>query len=83
MELTSISREWHSLAMVLKLETCQIEEIEQDYPNDVYKRKVEVITRWLKTGRGSWQALCDALRHELVQNIALAEKIERKYCTPP
>ena len=51
----------------------KLEEIEEDYPNDVYKRRVEVTTRWLKTGRGSWRALCDALRHELVQ---LAEKLK-------
>ena len=79
-ELVTINKEWTSLAIVLGLEH-EIAEIEANYPTNVKKCKEEVITKWLRTGWASWQILRDALRNKLVQHSALAEIIEKKYCT--
>ena len=78
-ELVSINKEWSSLAIVLGLKHHEMEKIETDHPYNVNKRKEEVIARWLRTGCGSWQTLCTALRNKLVQHSALAEEIEKKY----
>ena len=81
LELMSVNKEWSSLAIVVGLEHHEVEKIETDYPNNVNKRKEEVIARWLRTGCRSWQTLCDALKSDLVKHSALAEKIETKYKT--
>lgn len=51
--------------------------IEIDYPNNIQKRKEEVIKKWLKTGGESlfWETLCEALRSKLVGRPDVAETI--------
>ena len=51
----------YQLGMYLGIETYELEKIEENYPRDIERRKIEVINYWLRNSSDhSWEALASA-----------------------
>lgn len=69
---------WNDLGLALGLDLSILNPLEADKTNSRERMKA-VIQEWLK-GKGSdptWQTLCTALRHKLVQRKDMAEQVEK------
>jgi len=72
---TAIARDCETLGRRLELDEPTIEEIDHRY-DKLPEKGYQMLLRW-KRSKGSaatYQALCDALQHELVKRQDLAEK---------
>lgn len=78
-ELEEIVDEWRDLGLALDLPYRKIRELEANHPNDVKKCLEGMIKVWLESEADpSWQALCTALRTELVDCNTIAQRIEER-----
>jgi len=72
---TDIAGGWKILGRRLAFTCATIEEIDHNYPN-LPEKGFQMLLRWTqrKGSAATYQALCDALQHELVKRQDLAEK---------
>ena len=72
--------EWRQLGLNLELPYSTITAIERDFPNDVMKQKLEMVTTWLSSSHSHppcWWSLVEALQ-EMGENASAAAIIKDK-----
>jgi len=76
-ELSSVPR-WYRLGIELGLQPSQLRQIEQAFPTDIDRQKIEMVDVWLRNNPGaSWGHILTALRE--MGDLTTAERIELKY----
>ena len=71
---------WFSLGVKLGVEDHELRTIEQNYRGDSERSKLEMLSRWLRSGKlPTWKAVVDALQQMGEQ--AVASKIQARYCS--
>ena len=71
---------WFSLGVKLGVEDHELRTIEQNYRGDNERSKLEMLSRWLRSGKlPAWKAVVDALH--LMGEQAVASKIQARYCS--
>ena len=79
-ELYTICSKWYYIGLRLDVPAEMLEKIEADTEaNDHHSCLRKVIVDWLKTGKATWLALCQALRHFTIDQAKLADTIQAKY----
>ena len=79
-ELYSIRSKWYNIGLRLDVPAEMLEKIAADTEaNDHHSCLRKVIVDWLKTGKATWLALCQALRHCTIDRAKLADTIQAKY----
>ena len=84
-ELTSIAAsKWYDIGIQLDFEDGELKNIGKDHA-EVKDRLREMLNVWLKRVDPvpSWNALIDALKAPTVDEMRLAENLEKKYCHGP
>ena len=75
--------QWFELGLALRLKPSLLDEIKVTNREKVSDCRRDTIKEWLKNPRHTytptWRTLCTALRQDMVGNIALANRIARKY----
>ncbi len=75
--LSGIVKEWSDLGKALGGSHDDIKVIEANNPKDVKRCLELVVDRWFELGRPSWEDLCKALRHQVVNRKDIGSRIER------
>jgi len=76
-ELKSVA-DWHQLGIKLGLPPSKLRQIEEEHPNNIERRKVEVVDSWLQSTPGaSWGHIVTALKQ--LGDLTTAERIGLKY----
>ena len=71
---------WFSLGVKLGVEDHELRTIEQNYRGDNERSKLEMLSRWLRSGKlPTWKAVVDALH--LMGEQAVASKLQARYCS--
>ena len=70
---------WQYLGLKLGLEKPQLDIMDRNYRGIVEACRMEMIFRWLNTGKASWRALVRALASPLVDERGLAMKIAAEH----
>ena len=78
-ELYDIRDKWYNLGLRLDVPTKKLESILTSHDLDNCFRQVLVL--WLKSGKATWSALCQALGHRTVGQVELAATLQAKYLT--
>jgi len=75
-ELSMVSK-WYQLGIKLGLQPSQLRQIEQQFPKDIDRCKIEMVDLWLQITTGaSWKHIVTALRE--MGDVTTAERIELK-----
>ncbi len=79
--LIEAANKWYNLGLALGIENYNLKNIESNYnSNDIFLRIM--LTCWLQSSLSrTWTDICNGLRSDTVKLIALAEDIEKKYCS--
>ncbi len=75
--LSGIVTEWSDLGKVLGVSHDDIRVIEANNRFDVRRCLELVVDRWFELGKTSWEDLCQALKHPLVNRKDIASTIEK------
>ena len=78
-ELHSICTKWYFLGIQLKIAVGTLERINQECREDAGLCLVKVLNEWLKNNP-SWEGLVHALRSPAVDEVSLANNIQREHC---
>ena len=73
---------WHQIGIQLEVSLDLLNTTHQQNSSDDKAKLCCVLVPWLKSGKGSWEALCKALESGTVGEKALADKLREDYCTP-
>ena len=78
--LAKATDKWIDIGVQLKVDPDYLEELTKNEQSSSRDNTRRMILTWLKSEEGipTWQALCDALRTPAVDEIAVAERIERE-----
>ena len=72
---------WYGIGLTLRVPVTTLDEIRAQF-DDTSQCLQEALKDWFKRDTTpTWRALVDALRSHGVRELALAERIERKYLT--
>ena len=77
-ELHDIRAKWYDIGLSLDVPAEILETITSDDQNTCLR---QVLVTWLKSGKATWLALCQALRHRTVGQVELAATLQAKYLT--
>ena len=79
--IEEVVRELHMLGIYLDIPTSRLEEMEENFPRDVKRQRIELVKVWMNSSHNDyppcWWHLVQAL--EKIQHGALAEKIRAQY----
>lgn len=78
--LFEISSKWYDLGIELNIRHPTLENI-KSLSNDSGDNLRDLLQVYLKELCPTWEDIVEALRSEPINNLQLAEKISRKYCT--
>ena len=76
------SSKWYQIGIQLDVSLDLLNTTRQQNSSDDMAKLCCVLVPWLKSGKGSWEALCKALESGTVGEKALADKLREDYCTP-
>ena len=75
-ELYDIRDKWYNLGLRLNVSTEKLESLTSHDQDSCFR---QVLVNWLKSGKATWLALCQALSHRTVGQEELARKLQTKY----
>ena len=81
-ELFSCRDKWYNLGLQLLVAVSDLEKIESEHKNDHGKCLRHMLTKWLKSGRGNWETLCQAIEDPTVRgdDNSLVGRLREKFC---
>ena len=81
-ELFSCRDKWYNLGLQLLVSVSDLQKIESEYKNDHGTCLRQMLTKWLESGRGNWETLCQAIDSPIVRgdDNSLVAKLRGKFC---
>ena len=82
-ELHSVRASWYNIGLELDIPHTELDCFEQCHPDQLVSMR-EMLKHWLKTAVDpppTWEAVVNALRSPLVNEMSVAAQLELKYCT--
>ena len=81
-ELFSCRDKWYNLGLQLKVKVEVLQKIETEYKNDYGTCLRQMLTKWLESGRGNWETLCQAIDSPIVRgdDNSLVGRLREKFC---
>ena len=81
-ELYTVRGQWYNLGLQLKVKVQDLQKIETEYKNDHGTCLRQMLTKWLESGRGNWETLCQAIDSPIVRgdDNLLVAKLRGKFC---
>ena len=76
-----VSSKWYQIGIQLEVPLDQLNSLRHQSGSDHRANLCCILVTWLKSGKASWEALCDALQSGMVGEKALAEKLKSDYCS--
>ena len=82
-QISAAVDKWDFIGMQFEIPTPDLDAIDKNNPNDVYRKFKDMIKKWLELGEGcTWKAVYDALRHPTVGHNSLAEELKKWLSSP-
>ncbi len=79
-ELREVIADWYIIGLALEFPPAALDAM-KDTHTEPMDCMIDMVKKWLNTSEPSWKGLIAALRQPLVGKLALAGKLEDKYCT--
>ena len=81
-ELYPARGKWFNLGLQLGVPVADLQKIESEYKNDHGTCLRQMLIKWLESGKGSWESLCQGLASPMVQgdDHSLVARLREKYC---
>ena len=80
-ELFAVREKWFNIGLQLSVPVKELQKIFSEHKNDHSTGLRMMLIKWLEMGEASWKALCGALSSQIVEESALAKKLQQKYCS--
>ena len=77
--IAKIPNQWFAVGIQLGMSVPELDALRQEYPHDVHTRFVHIVEKWRSRldPPFTWNTLLDALRSDAVEEISLADTIEK------
>ena len=80
-ELFVVKEKWFNIGLQLSVPVKDLQWIFSEHKNDHSTGLRLMLVKWLEMGEASWKSLSKALSSQIVEESALAKKLQQKYCT--
>ena len=80
-ELFVVKEKWFNIGLQLSVPVKDLQWIFSEHKNDHSTGLRLMLIKWLEMGEASWKSLSKALSSQIVEESALAKKLQQKYCS--